>query len=96
MLENKIKEIIIDRLKLQVKADEILNDAPIFNTANVNEDSEEQEKGFDLDSIDALEVVVALNSNFQVRITESDMEIFKSINTIADYIKKNSPIAEKL
>jgi acyl carrier protein len=47
------------------------------------------------DSIDALEVVVALNKEFKVTITDQDMHIFQSIKTISDYVRKNSPVADQ-
>jgi acyl carrier protein len=92
MLENKIKEVIIKRLNLDVVPSDIDNDAPIFNSSG---DEQENSQGFDLDSIDALEIVVALNKEFQVKITDKDMRIFQSINTIAAFIKENSPIIDQ-
>lgn len=41
-----------------------------------------------MDSIDALELVVALNNEFNVEIKDEDMGIFQSINTIADFIEE--------
>jgi acyl carrier protein len=92
MLENKIKEVIIKRLNLDVVPSDIDNDAPISNSSG---DEQENSQGFDLDSIDALEIVVALNKEFQVKITDKDMRIFQSINTIAAFIKENSPIIDQ-
>lgn len=86
MIENQIKQLIIDRLGLDVDISEIRNDQPIFG------DSEEK-GGFGLDSIDALEIVVALNNTFQVKITDKDLEIFESVDTIAVYLRSNSPLA---
>lgn len=88
-LREEIKECIIDRLNLDVEPGEIDNDAPIFNS---EEDEEPVEGSLGLDSVDALEIVVALNNKYNVEITDNDMMIFQSINTIAEFIeeKRNS------
>lgn len=87
-LEERIKEVIIQRLNLSVDPGEIANDAAIFSSGL---DEEASAQSLNLDSIDALEMVVALNKEFNVTITDEDMSIFRSINTIADYIRENSP-----
>jgi acyl carrier protein len=95
MLETKIKEVIIQRLNLPVNVEEISNEAPIFNNPNQEQSQDDDKKGLQLDSIDALEVVVALNKEFNVKITDKDMNIFESVNTIAEYIRKNSDVASQ-
>ncbi len=49
-------------------------------------------KGLELDSIDSLEIVVALSNEFGVEIGDDDMMIFQSINTIADFIREKTGI----
>lgn len=49
-------------------------------------------QGLELDSIDSLEVVVALSNEFGVEIGDDDMMIFQSINTIADFIREKTGI----
>jgi acyl carrier protein len=49
-------------------------------------------KGLELDSIDSLEIVVALSNEFNVEIGDDDMMIFQSINTIADFIREKIDI----
>ena len=96
-LEKKIKELIIGRLNLQVEPEEISNAAPIFNSAQAEDIAEASEgESLGLDSIDALELVVVLNKEFKVMITEEHMDIFRSINTMADFLRKNSPIVDQL
>lgn len=51
-------------------------------------------KGLELDSIDSLEVVVALSNEFGVEIGDDDMMIFQSINTIADFIREKTGIED--
>lgn len=83
-LQMEIKECIIDRLNLEVSADAIDDDAPIF----VGEDGVEAEGSLALDSVDALEIVVALNNQYDIEITDNDMMIFQSINTIAQFVEE--------
>lgn len=87
-LEERIKKVIIERLNLDIDPGEIANDAPIFSGGLEEGDNPEQSLG--LDSIDALEMVIALNKEFNVTITDENMDIFRSVNTIAEYIRQNS------
>jgi len=77
-LQSKIKELIVKRLKLEVKPEEIDNAAPLFGT------------GLGLDSIDALELVVGLEQEFGIKVKDEEVgkEIFTSVNTLAEYVKK--------
>ena len=77
-LEDKIKELIVKRLKLEIKPEEIDSAAPLFET------------GLGLDSIDALELVVGLEQEFEIKVKDEEVgkEIFVSVNTLAEYVKK--------
>ena len=46
---------------------------------------------FELDSLDAVEVVVAVQKKFNVRIesTESSRQVLQSFRTLAEYIRRN-------
>jgi len=73
-----IKEKIITSLNIQdVTADQIADDAPLFGAG-----------GLELDSIDALELVVMLEKNYGIVI--KDMEegrpAFQSISTLAAFV----------
>ena len=73
-----IKEKIISSLNIQdVTADQIADDAPLFGAG-----------GLELDSIDALELVVMLEKNYGIVI--KDMEegrpAFQSIGTLAAFV----------
>lgn len=73
-----IKEKIITSLNIQdVTADQIADDAPLFGAG-----------GLELDSIDALELVVMLEKNYGIVI--KDMEegrpAFQSIATLAAFV----------
>jgi len=71
--------MIIDTLKLEeVSAEEINDDAPLFKA------------GLGLDSIDALELVVAIEKVFNVIIEDEDVgkEAFGSIRILAGFIQR--------
>jgi acyl carrier protein len=79
-LKLKLKEQIIEQLNLEdhTVAD-IDNDMSLFG------------EGLGLDSIDALELIVLLENSYNIQLTdpEAGKSVFKSINTMADYISKN-------
>ena len=74
-----LKKMIIDTLKLEeITAEEIKDDAPLFK------------EGLGLDSIDALELVVAIENIFNVIIEDEDVgkKAFASVNTLARFIQE--------
>lgn len=73
-LTERLKAVLIERLMLPLEPDEIAEDSPLFGS------------GVGLDSVDALEIVVAVESEFGVAITDEDMQAFRSINTVVDFI----------
>ncbi len=78
-MENELKQLIIDTLDLEdMSVDDIDNDAPLFND------------GLGLDSIDALELGLAIRKKYGIKI-EADKEdvvkIFSSVSTLAKYIQ---------
>ena len=78
-LEEKIKKLIISSLELEdISVDDIKDDEPLFN------------EGLGLDSIDALELGMALKKEFSVTFSknkEENKKHFYSVKTIADYIR---------
>lgn len=75
----KVKEMLVRDLRLKIKPEAIKDDEMIFG------------EGLGLDSIDALELVVALEKNFGVKIPDATVgaKVLVSINTVVDYIKEN-------
>jgi len=71
---DKVKNILIERLKLNLSPEDIADNSPLFGL------------GLQLDSIDALEIVVSIEQEFKISITDEDMQVFRSVNTIADFI----------
>jgi acyl carrier protein len=79
-LEHELKHLIVEALLLEdVKAEEIDSHAPLFV------------EGLGLDSIDALELVLAINRKYGVEIkadTEGNKEAFRSLNSLAAFVKE--------
>ena len=80
-LKEELKAQIIEQLNLEdLTPVDIQNDKPLFG-----------DNGIGLDSIDALEFVVLLDSHYGIKIADPSeaREIFNSIDTLSDYIEKN-------
>ncbi len=82
-LNTQIKNVLIKSLELEdIAAEDIDDDAPLFGPG----------KGLGLDSIDALELGIAVKDNFGVSfstVNEETRKHFASINALAAYIKEN-------
>ena len=80
-LERELKLLIVESLTLDdVEADEIESDAPLFV------------QGLGLDSIDALELGMALNRKYGVKVKADDernKEIFRSVSSLAAFIERH-------
>ena len=79
-LKENLKAQLIEQLNLaEMKVEDIEDDAPLFID------------GLGLDSIDALELIVLLDTYYGIRIDnpEQGKEIFQSVNTMAAFIEKN-------
>ncbi|TCZ77175.1 acyl carrier protein [Paenibacillus albiflavus] len=84
-LEKQILEMIIERLDLvDIDVNGVDYDAPLFASFD------DERIGLQLDSVDALELVVGINEKFGVKIGDEDMAIFRSISTIADFIREKT------
>jgi acyl carrier protein len=87
MAENlvlELKNLIINTLKLEdVTPGDIEDDAPLFG------------EGLGLDSIDALELVVALEKTYGVFIPDSEVgkKVFRSVNALAEFVKQQSAVS---
>ena len=77
-LHSKIKLMLVRQLKLQVKPEEIEDEAPLFGS------------GLGLDSIDVLEVVASIEKDFGVSIKsqEEGERVLKSVQSIGDFIRE--------
>ena len=74
----ELKKLIVNTLKLEdIAPEDIEDDAPLFGD------------GLGLDSIDALELVVALEKIYNVFIPDSEVgkKVFRSVNALAEFVK---------
>jgi len=75
MVFSKVKEIIIDQLGLSEDT-EITTDTSLVND-------------LDADSLDAVEIIMAIEDEFEVEIPDETAEGFKNIGDIAGYVEDN-------
>lgn len=77
----KVKQMIIDSLRIEeMSPDEIDSDAPLFG------------EGLGLDSIDALQLVVAMEKDFGVVVPDAatGSKVFASVRSMASFISENA------
>jgi acyl carrier protein len=79
-LREQIKNLMVENLMLQVTASEIGDDQPLFGPGSLG-----------LDSVDALQLVVALDKNFGLKVPDpaAAKEILQTVNTIVAAIEKH-------
>ena len=81
-LEDEIKSLIIKSLDLEdIQPDDIIDDEALFG------------EGLGLDSIDALELGLALKKHFNINLTsnkEENKKHFYSVKTLADFIRSQN------
>ncbi len=76
-IKKQLKEIVVNDLKIQgIKPEDISDTEPLFG------------EGLELDSLDAVELVVLIQKHFGVQIAdmEEGQKAFQSINSLAQYI----------
>jgi acyl carrier protein len=73
-LKAEIKRMMVENLMLQSGAESITDDQPLFGPGSLG-----------LDSVDALQLVVALDKNYGLKIPdpETARKVLQSVNTIA-------------
>lgn len=76
-LRRRIKDLIVDRLKLEVEASEIEDEQPLFG-----------DEGLGLDSIDALELVLGVEQELGVKIDDEEVgsQALESVAALADFV----------
>ena len=79
-LKGRLKAILVENLMLQVVADEIGDDQPLFGPGSLG-----------LDSVDALQLVVALDKNFGLKVPDpaTAKEVLQSVSTMAAAVQRN-------
>ena len=83
-LRAQIKRMMVENLMLQISAEEIGDDQPLFGPGSLG-----------LDSVDALQLVVALDKNYGLKITdpETARSILQTVSTIALAVVSSNPSA---
>ncbi len=82
-LKIEIKELIIKTLNLtDVNPEQVSNSAPLFAKDN----------DMGIDSIDALEIIMALQRKYSIRIDDQNLarSVLDSINSIAEFVNKET------
>lgn len=78
-LEDKVKEIIVDQLG--VDADEVTPEASFIDDLGA-------------DSLDTVELVMALEEEFNMEIPDEDAEKIKTVGDAIEYIKSHATTAQ--
>ena len=83
-LKQQIKSMMVENLMLQVTAAEIGDDQALFGPGSLG-----------LDSVDALQLVVALDKNFGLKVPDpaSAKEILRSVETMAAAVQRHGASA---
>lgn len=76
----ELKQQVIEALNLDLTPEQIDNEAPLFG-----------DEGLGLDSIDVLELIVLLERQYGIKISDpkEGKDVFVNFKTMSDYIEKN-------
>ena len=80
-IKQEVKEVIIKTLNIKkLEPEEIDDSAPLFAPGNA----------FGLDSVDAIDIIMRIQSHFDVRIGDQNLarDVLESIDTVAEFIQK--------
>ena len=69
-----LKNDLITRLNLPYKPEDLHEDVSLLGS------------GLGLDSLDSLEVILGIEHTFKVKVTDDNISILRSINSIVDYV----------
>ena len=86
-IASRLRRLIVDALHLPgIAPDEIADDEPLFG------------EGLGLDSIDALELAVAMEKEFGIRVRnhEVEREAFTSVRTLVAFVERRLAAASPL
>lgn len=83
-LRDQIRALLVETLMLQVTAAEIGDDQPLFGPDSLG-----------LDSVDALQLVVALDKTFGLKVSDQDTarKVLASVNSIANAVAAHTKSA---
>jgi acyl carrier protein len=74
-----VKSLLVERLDLDVDPTLIGDDQPLFG------------RGLELDSIDTLELAMAIEERYEVTITDDETDSLLSLNRLVDHVEANRP-----
>ncbi len=79
VLKQRVKELIVRQLKLEIDPATIQDGAPLFGDG---------EGSLGLDSIDALELVLGVEKEFGIKVQDEEVGVkaFASVNALCDFI----------
>jgi acyl carrier protein len=79
-IKQNIRRLMVENLMLQISPEEIGDDQPLFGPGSVG-----------LDSVDALQLVVALDKTYGLKIAdpEAAKKILQNVNSIAEAVAKH-------
>ncbi len=82
-LKGQIKQLLVENLMLQVSAEAIGDDQPLFGPNSLG-----------LDSVDALQLVVALDKNYGLKLSDTEVarKVMQTVNTLADAVQKHQSL----
>jgi acyl carrier protein len=86
-LKQEIKRLMVENLMLQISPEEISDDQPLFGPG-----------GLGLDSVDALQLVVAIDKTYGLKIPDPDAarQILQNVNTMAAAVAKyQNPLMDR-
>jgi len=75
-IENKVKEIVVEQLDLDVEVSDLNNASSFVDDLGA-------------DSLDTVELVMALEEEFQCEIPEEDAEKITTVQQAIDYVTEN-------
>jgi acyl carrier protein len=73
----RMKKMIVERLDLPIEPGWITDDQPVFG------------RGLELDSVDTLELLLGVEAEFDVSLTEDDRSAFGSVACLVEHILKD-------
>jgi acyl carrier protein len=84
-LKRQIKQMLVDNLMLKISAAEIGDDQPLFGPGSLG-----------LDSVDALQLVVALEKNYGLKLSDAEVarKTMQTVNAIAAAVREHQSLAK--
>jgi acyl carrier protein len=80
-----LKQLLVDSCMLKVNIDQIGEDTPLFGPGSIG-----------LDSLDALQMTVAIEKKYQVPITDPEVarQALQSLGTLRDWLARKTPVTK--